>query len=58
MRRRPPIQKMKWRFFNERIDSLKLSLRLGNRDLKNYWNTMCHLCQNAELNKSEGGLIK
>ena len=40
MGRQPPTQKKKWRLFNERIDSLKLSLRLGNRDLKNYWNTI------------------
>ena len=53
----PPIQKKKWRLFNERIDSLKFSRRLGNRDLRNYWNTMCHLCQNAELNNSEGACI-
>ena len=31
MARGPPIQKKKWRLFNERIDSLKLSLRLGKR---------------------------
>ena len=45
MGRRPPIQKQKWRLCNGRIDCLKLSLGLGNGDLKNYWNTMCHLCQ-------------
>ena len=45
MGKRPPIQKKKWRLFNERIDCLKLSLTLGNKDLKNYWNTMCLLRQ-------------
>ena len=31
MGKRPAIQKKKWRLFNERIYSLKLSLRLGKR---------------------------
>ena len=56
--RRPPIQKKKWRLFNERIDSLKLSLRLGNRDLKTTGTLCVTYVKNAELNKSEGVLNK
>ena len=41
---RPRHQKRKWRLKNERIEAMKRSFILGNRDLLNYWTSMAHLC--------------
>ena len=42
---RPRPQKRKWRLKNERIEAMKRSFILGNRDLLNFWTSMAHLCK-------------